>query len=51
MEIENNNPNNSQEDRDESPHLSYADIQANGTSTGGRVDTKIFKKLSIKVIN
>ena len=22
-----------------SPHLSYADIQANGTSTGGRVDT------------
>jgi len=39
MEIENNNPNDSQEDRDESPYLSYADIQANGTSTGGRVDT------------
>ena len=39
MEIENNNPNDSQEDRDESPHLSYADIQANGTSTSERVDT------------
>ena len=37
MEIENNNPNDGQEDRDESPCLSYADIQANGASTGGRV--------------
>jgi len=39
MEIENNNPNNGQEDRDKSSHLSYADIQANGMSTGRRVDT------------
>ena len=39
MEIENNILNNSQEDRDESPHLSYTDIQANSMSTGGRADT------------
>jgi len=35
MEIENNNLNDGQEDRDKSPHLSYADIQANSASTGG----------------
>ena len=39
MKIENNNPNNGQEDRDKSPCFSYADIQANDASTGGRVDT------------
>jgi len=39
MEIENNNPNDGQEDRNESLCLSYTDIQANGMSTGGRVDT------------
>jgi len=39
MEIEKNNPNNGQEDRNKSSCLSEADIQANSTSTGGRVDT------------
>ena len=39
MEIENNNPNNGQEGRDESPCLSYINTQANSTSTGGRVNT------------
>jgi len=39
MEIENNILNNSQENRDESSHLSYTDIQANSISTGMRVDT------------
>jgi len=39
MEIENNNLNDSQENRNESSCLSYADIQANSMSTGRRVDT------------
>jgi len=39
MEIENNNLNDGQENRDKSPCLSYADIQANSASTSGRVDT------------
>ena len=40
-EIENNILNDSQEDRDEYPHLSYADIQANSMSTGRKVDTSL----------
>ena len=40
-EIENNILNDSQKDRDKYPHLSYADIQANGMSTGRKVDTSL----------
>ena len=39
MEIKNNNLNDSQENRDESPCLSYADIQANSILTSRRADT------------
>jgi len=39
IEIENNTLNNSQEDSNKSPYLSYANIQANSVSTSERVDT------------
>jgi len=45
MEIENNILNDSQEDRDKYPHLSYADIQANDMSTGGKVDTSLIAEV------